>query len=204
MWCCSSQSRGSTKNACASSAGRCVNGRAHHVDARQEAADPFQHFDVVELRRAAAAARTDAELEPGVPVQCRAAQDQRADGRHFGRHQFGRERVLLEDLRLAPAAGPVELGDDGGVTLPRRLQVRLVDAVLIGAQGQQPAVAVQADGGQRVEHDVGRERVEGMGGHAPLSPHASAGAGSYSSESTAGGRVISTRSSNRSRKSRSR
>ena len=58
------------------------------------------------------------------------------------------KRVLLEDLRVAPAAGPVELGDDD----PAVLQEDLEDAVLVGVQLQQPAVAAQADAVERVEH----------------------------------------------------
>ena len=93
-----------------------------------------------------------------VAVQRGAVQFQRRHGRHLALRQLAREGVLFQDLPGAPAAGPVELGHH---RLPV-FQVDLVDAVLVGAQGLQPAVAVQAERGQRVQHHIGRERFVRM------------------------------------------
>ena len=154
------------RKSCRSSAGRVANGRAlpDRVDARQKAADPFQHLGVVEFGCAAAAARAHAEREAAVLVQrAAAAATSGADGRDLGRHAARPRR------RALPGSAPRSSGRGGRTWPPRHrspstgiLQVDLVDAVLVGAQRQQAAVAVQADDGQRVQHDVGRERFIGV------------------------------------------
>ena len=74
--------------------------------------------------------------------------------------------MLLEDLRIAPAPGAIELGDDD----PAVLEEGLEDAVLVGVQLQHPAVAAQADAVERIEHrgrrqvGVGRGRAAFVGG----------------------------------------
>ena len=40
-------------------------GRAHGVDAGQKTTDPFEHFKIVQLRRAATAQGTDRKFKPG-------------------------------------------------------------------------------------------------------------------------------------------
>jgi ABC-type hemin transport system ATPase subunit len=59
------------------------------VQARQKAADPFQRVAVVQLGRAPAAARADAEQEAAVRVQRASADDQRRHHRHLGGGQLG-------------------------------------------------------------------------------------------------------------------
>jgi len=76
--------------------------------------------------------------------------------------QFQRKGVVLEDLRVAPALRPVELGHHHGRPRAFRpagivLQKDLEDAVLVAVERQQPAVAAQADALQRVEHRVRRQ-----------------------------------------------
>src|SRR6185436_1891542 len=81
------------------------------VDAADEAADPFEDALAVELRRATAAAREDGEAEVLELVQRAAGERGGCDERHFRCGELVREGVLLEDLRIAPAPGPVELRD---------------------------------------------------------------------------------------------
>ena len=86
---------------------------AHGVDARQKAANPFKHRQLIELGPAPAAARRHAEGKTGEVVQRLALQAQRANHRNFSAHQLGGKSVLFQNLRVAPAAGPVKLGDHG-------------------------------------------------------------------------------------------
>ena len=72
--------------------------------------------------------------------------------------QLAGKGVLLLDLCLAPAFGPVELGDDGAVPVVGVFEMNLVDTVLIGTQRREAAVALQSHARQRIHHDVGRER----------------------------------------------
>ncbi len=127
--------------------------RAHGVDAREEAADPFQRVEILQVGRAAAAPGAHGKREARVRVQRAAFHDERRDRGHLGGGEFGGEGVFLQDLRLAPAARAVELGDHARAVL----QMHLIDPVLVRAQGHQAAVAVQADGRERVQHEVGRE-----------------------------------------------
>ena len=61
-------------------------------------------------------------------VQRAACQHQRANGRNLGGHELGGKGVLFENLGLAPAAWPVELGDHALAVFQRDL----VDAVFVG------------------------------------------------------------------------
>ena len=72
--------------------------------------------------------------------------------------ELAREGVLLVDLRVAPALGPVELGDDGGVVL----ESDLVDAVLVAVEAEQTPVRTQARSGDRVEHEIRRQPCVGV------------------------------------------
>jgi len=130
----------------------------HGMDARKKAADPFQHLEVVQLGLAPATPWADGELEAAVRVQRAAVHHQRADGGHLGGHEFGGEGMFFEDLRLAPAPWAVELGHHAAAVLQRGL----VHAVLVGRQGHEPPIAIQAHAGQRVEHGIGREGGEGV------------------------------------------
>src|SRR5260221_6566430 len=75
----------------------------HRMDARDDAADPFECLGVVELRRAPAAARIDRQPEnmlfPGLYA------GGRRDHRDLALGELVREGVFLVDLRIAPAAG---------------------------------------------------------------------------------------------------
>ena len=102
------------------------------------------------------------ERMQGAPVD-----SQRGDHGHLGGGEFPGEGVLLLDLGRAPAAGAVELQHDGRVRVGQRrtgLQMGQVDAVLVGVERHQPTVANQAGAGQRVQHEVGGEVLERVGG----------------------------------------
>ena len=72
--------------------------------------------------------------------------------------------MLLEDRFVAPAPGAVELGDQRlGV-----LDADLIDAVFVAVEGEQAAVADEAAGLDRRQHEIGRQRSEG-GRHCLLS-----------------------------------
>ncbi|MNV96530.1 hypothetical protein D3C71_1915490 [compost metagenome] len=106
-------------------------------------------------------------------MQGRALQHQRRDRRNFGGLELGGKRMLFIELRAAPAARAVELGDHAFAVFEKHL----VDPVLVRAQRGQPAIPVQTDRGQCVQHHIGRELFIGVGawrasagghGHRPL------------------------------------
>ena len=143
--------------------------RAHGVDARQKAANPFKHRQLIELGPAPAAARRHAEGKTGEVVQRLALQAQRANHRNLSAHQLSGKSVLFQNLRIAPAAGPVKLGDHGvadalglAARWCRAFQRNLVNAVFVAGERRQPAVSPQAHTGERVQHHVGREQFVGM------------------------------------------
>ena len=107
----------------------------------------------------AAAVGADAEGEAAMVVQRAAGDRDRRHGRHFGRRQFEREAVLLEDLLVAPAAGPVELHHDRR----RILDAHLVDAVLVAVQRELAPVGSQPQAFEGIEDDIGRESGIGVG-----------------------------------------
>ena len=148
-----------------------VGERPLHADcmhAADEAAQPLHRGLVLQLGRAAGAPLGDREtmvVVGGAEVaQGRggaglfARQGPRVDHRDLGGGQFGREGMLLQDLRIAPAAGAVELRDDHALVLQEDLE----HAVLVGVQLDQPAVSAQADGVEGVEHHFRRQA--GIGG----------------------------------------
>jgi hypothetical protein len=109
----SSQSRGSDAEAVDVQrfALRKTGARADHGGCAPSGAPSIPGLGSVEFRRATALARKQRETEPAVGEQGLAADHQRRHHRQFlGRHGGG-EGVLLGDLRIAPAPGPVELGD---------------------------------------------------------------------------------------------
>src|SRR5207245_11746844 len=83
--------------------------RANGVNAPDEATDPFERLAIFELRRAPAAARIHREAESAGCVQRPATDRERRDHRNLALGELERERVLLEDLRVGPALGAIEL-----------------------------------------------------------------------------------------------
>jgi hypothetical protein len=73
--------------------------------------------------------------------------------RHFSVGQFQCELVFLQNLRVAPAPGAVKLGHHRAAALQHHLE----DAVFIGVQLQDAAVAALAHGVQCVQHVLGCE-----------------------------------------------
>jgi len=73
--------------------------------------------------------------------------------------QFQAELVLLENRVVAPATGPVELGDQWCYIF----DAHLIDAVLVAVERQHAGIAEVADAFHGVEDQVRRECVEGMG-----------------------------------------
>jgi hypothetical protein len=133
--------------------------RTHRMQAAEETAEPLQRLGVLELGPAAGMAVTDRDAVRAYmrqrrrrAMQCDGiagrVQFARRDHRHVLRRQLARERVLFEDLRVAPASWPIELGDDHLAVL----EMNLEDAVLVRVELQQAAVAAQADGIECVEH----------------------------------------------------
>ena len=65
--------------------------------------------------------------------------------------------MLFQDLRIAPAPGPIELGHHHAPIFQKHLE----DAVFIRVQLQQPAVAAQAHGIEGIEHRFRSQAGEG-------------------------------------------
>ncbi len=130
---------------------------ADGVQAAEEAPDPLQHIGIVEQRCATTAARKRREAKSAKRVERATRQGQRRHRRDLGRGQFGHERMLLEDLRVAPAAGAVELGDDEPGAAVDVLDARLEHAVLVAVECEQRARGHEPDAVQRIQHHVGRQ-----------------------------------------------
>jgi hypothetical protein len=81
------------------------------------------------------------------------------DQRNLRVRQFLRKIVLFLNLRIAPAARTVELGDNG----VRILDADLVDAVLVAVQRQQTPIGQQAGGVDGLQHGIRVEPVIGGG-----------------------------------------
>src|SRR6185503_18897074 len=124
------------------------------MDAADEAPDPLERFRIVEIRRAAAAARVEREQEPGMHAGVH-----RRHHRDLALGQLACERVLLFDLSGAPASRPVELEHTRGAVL----EPGLVDAVLVAVERQEPPVGAQSRAIAGVEHDFRGQRGVRMG-----------------------------------------
>jgi len=138
------------------------------VNAPDEAADPFERLAIFELRRAPAAARIHREAESAECAQRPPIGRERSDHRNLALGELERECVLLENLRISPACGAIELCDyrRRRVRRPLRFEPDLVDAVLVAVQREQPPVAREARACKRVEHGVrGEPRVGRFCGH---------------------------------------
>src|SRR5438445_2594036 len=127
--------------------------RTDGVNAPDEATDPFERLAVFELRRASASARKYREAKAVESVQRLSVGLERRDHRNLALGELERERVLLEDLRVSPACGAIELRDDRGRRVRRlfRFEPSLVHAVLVAVQPEQPPVAGEARARKRVE-----------------------------------------------------
>ena len=81
--------------------------------------------------------------------------------------------MFLQNLRVAPALWPVELGHHRAAIF----QLHLVDTVFVRGQRGESPVAAQAHAVERIEHHVGRERVKRMATrcvlHQPNGPRSS-------------------------------
>jgi hypothetical protein len=137
---------------------------AHGVQPADEAAQLAQRLGVFQLGLAPRAASRHGVAVAEAAGQRRRhaeqahaadgfAQHQRRHHRHLGFGQFQRVGVLFEDLRVAPAARPVELGHHGAAVFQEYLE----DAVLVGVELQHAPVATQA---YRVESVQDLLRVE--------------------------------------------
>ena len=104
-------------------------------------------IEVARLRRTTATPREQGEAKAGVFEQRRAVARERRHHRHLMFGQLQAELVLLEDRRIAPAGGAVELGDQRfGI-----LDAHLVDAVLIAVERQYTGVAEKAEAFHGIE-----------------------------------------------------
>jgi len=142
------------------------------VEAAEQPAEQPASFRVIEVDQAATTTREQGEAPPVVSGQGVCGSAIAVQRRHDWQvmfHQLSRERVLLEDCRIAPAPRAVELGDHR----QRILEADLVDAVLVAVEGQQLAAAAPASGLDGIEYGFrGQSRKWGVGrvqvGHAGL------------------------------------
>ena len=145
----------------------------HGVQPCQKAPQPAQHVRVFEFGGAATTAGGDRHAVPaegaeggGRAEQLRAfgmgvRQGERGHGGHLGVGQGLREGVLLQNLRVAPAARSVELGHHK----PAVVHPNLENAVFVGVQLQHPTVHRLPEGFEGVEDEVRCEvGVRGVGG----------------------------------------
>jgi hypothetical protein len=131
---------------------------ALQVYARDQAPELLQHARRIRLRSAAAAAWEDGQAEGPPVVQGDAVALEGRDHRNFPLLELQRVPMLLENRLVAPAARPVELGDDR----LRVLQPDAVDAVLVAVEREEAAVAREAQFLERLQDVVRAQRPEGV------------------------------------------
>ena len=130
--------------------------RADGVDPPERAAEQFARSRLVEVRRPARLQRECRQAEFAPVAQRRVAEAERRDDRDLGRGQLGGEGVFLEDLRVAPAPGAVELQHHRR----RVLAPEPVDAVLVAVQREQVPVRLESGRGRGIQHRVRSEAGE--------------------------------------------
>src|SRR6185312_7804654 len=126
---------------------------ADRMEARDVAAELRQRIAAIELGRTPAMAGEDREAEALERMQRPLTETHRRNGRHIGARELGDQRVLLEDLRVAPARGPIEFRN----RRRRIITPCLVDAVLVAVERKQAPVTANADAVECIEHAIGRE-----------------------------------------------
>src|SRR5690606_17114008 len=130
---------------------------ADSVDARQQPAEHELVVRIVEIGRLTAAARKQREAKIAKAEQRIAVViAQRSDHRQLGLNQLMREMVLLENLCVAPALGPVKLGDQR----LGALDADLVDAILIAVESEDAQVGQPPGALHRIDDELGRQLRE--------------------------------------------
>ncbi len=124
------------------------------VDARQEATHPLAVVAGAEFRPAPACPGIHGVAESLVREETASVVDVRRNDRDLRAREFERELVLLEDRRVGPALGAIELHDDRGAVLA----ADLVDPILVTVERQHAAVAAMPERLDRTDDDVGRQR----------------------------------------------
>ena len=124
--------------------------RSDTVHARQKTPDPGEVVGRFELRRAPALPRIQRETETGVMLQCGIIHIYWRDDGQFRDGEFGRERMFLEDGRIAPAPGAIKLGHD------RRsiLDAHLIHAILETVQREQTSVGIYTGRFDGIDHRI--------------------------------------------------
>ena len=90
-------------------------------------------------------------------MQRSAVDAKRCDDGNFGAGEFRRELVFFFYRIVAPAAWPVELGNNGCAAL----NAYLVDAVFVAVKRKHATVALKTEALERVENIVGLQFLEG-------------------------------------------
>src|SRR5207244_8156580 len=120
------------------------------VKPRDAAAEDLPRLGRIELGRATAHPR-EGRKSKFVIAQERLPAD-REWRRHgeLGGRELGGELMLLDDLRIRPAAWPIELEHQLPLTA-----AELADAVLVAVEGEQPPVRREPERGGGIEHHLG-------------------------------------------------
>src|SRR5690606_15460499 len=134
--------------------------RADRVYARDEAPEPLQRVEILELRRASGAARIKREAKSRVLGERLAGRAERRNHRNLALGELERKSVLFVYRSVRPALRPIELGDQRRAVF----EPELIDAILEAVQRDQPAVAAISPGLHRIEDELRVERV--VSGHA--------------------------------------
>src|SRR5438067_3666342 len=130
------------------------------MNASNVAAESHQRIAVFELGRASAETLVNGEAKTFEGVERRACQRQCGNGRDLALGQLGDKRMLLENLRVAPARRPIEFGDNGR----RVVAPHLINAIFVAVERKQTAIAANADAFERVENAIRRETLVRRGG----------------------------------------
>ena len=132
--------------------------RADRMHPAERAADELQRVLRVDLDGTRSEPREHRITQALMPVQRGIRETlRRCDGK-IGGGEFLREGMFLEQLRIAPASGTIELQHQCTV----RGRTDLVDPVFIGVEGEQPTIALDPEALGGRQHLIGGESREGL------------------------------------------
>ena len=112
-----------------------------------EATELPEQFEIIEVRRAAAAAGIHRHAEVPDLVQRTAVDTEGRDDRYLLLRELRRKPVLFQYRLVGPAVRAIEFRNDGVVVV----DTHLVDAILVAVEREQAAVAVKTEILERIE-----------------------------------------------------
>lgn len=133
--------------------------RTDGVHAAERATDELQRATSIDLRRARGKTGKYRKSQPGPLVQKPIAGRERRSDRQICSREFRTELELFDDLGVSPTLRSVKLEYQHAV----RRRAHLINAVFVGVEGEETAIALHPQRFDGLEHGIGRKLREGSG-----------------------------------------